>query len=69
MTLQVCILSDTHGVLDPRVARLAAESALVIHGGDVGNAAVLRALRQEVNGTTPTTEADADAAAAAAGGD
>jgi putative phosphoesterase len=49
MAMQVCVLSDTHGVLDPRVARLAAESDLVIHGGDVGNADVLRTLRHAGN--------------------
>lgn len=44
MPTLVCILSDTHGVLDPRVAALAASCDLVVHGGDVGNAAVLAAL-------------------------
>ena len=46
MTLRVCILSDTHGVLDDRVADLAAGCAIVIHGGDVGGAGVLRTLRR-----------------------
>jgi putative phosphoesterase len=41
---RVCILSDTHGTLDPRVAELAAASDLVVHGGDIGNAAILQLL-------------------------
>lgn len=47
MPTRVCILSDTHGALDPRIAALAARCDLVVHGGDVGNAAVLHLLRGE----------------------
>jgi putative phosphoesterase len=42
---RVCILADTHGTLDPRVLAEAARCDLVVHGGDIGDAAVLDALR------------------------
>jgi putative phosphoesterase len=42
--LRVAIVSDTHGVLDPRIAELAADCDVAVHGGDIGNAAVLGAL-------------------------
>ena len=45
MRLFVVLLSDTHGVLDPRIAALAAECDYAVHGGDIGNAAVLEALK------------------------
>jgi putative phosphoesterase len=45
VTLRVCILSDTHGELDARIAELASSCAITIHGGDVGCAAVLDSLR------------------------
>lgn len=40
----VLLLSDTHGVLDPRILMLARRTELVVHAGDVGNASVLRQL-------------------------
>jgi hypothetical protein len=43
--VSVAILSDTHGVLDPRVAALVADCDLAVHGGDIGNAGVLAALQ------------------------
>jgi putative phosphoesterase len=43
--LRVAILADTHGHLDRRVAELVAECDLAVHGGDIGNAGVLRALQ------------------------
>jgi len=42
---RVLLLSDTHGVLDERIAALAAECDVAVHAGDVGNADVLEALR------------------------
>jgi putative phosphoesterase len=44
-TLRVLLLADTHGDLDSRIATLARECDIAIHAGDVGNAAVLEALR------------------------
>ena len=41
----VIIVSDTHGFLDPRIARLAARCDYAVHAGDIGDSAVLRALR------------------------
>jgi len=38
---RVCLLADTHGYLDPRIAELAAEADWVVHAGDVGDAGVL----------------------------
>jgi putative phosphoesterase len=43
--LRVLLLADTHGVLDERIAALARECDVAVHAGDVGNAAVLDALR------------------------
>ena len=43
--MRVLILSDTHGQLDSRIAALARNCDVVVHAGDVGNAAVLEALR------------------------
>ncbi len=42
--LRVAIVSDTHGVLDPRIAEVVADCDLAVHGGDIGGAAVLDAL-------------------------
>lgn len=43
-SVRVVIVSDTHGELDERVARLAAASDVVVHAGDVGGRSVLDAL-------------------------
>jgi uncharacterized protein len=43
--LRIAILSDTHGVLSAEVAALVTACDLAVHGGDVGGAAVLDALR------------------------
>lgn len=42
---RVLIVSDTHGFLDPRIARLAAECDAAVHAGDIGAASVLDQLR------------------------
>lgn len=44
--MRVLLLGDTHGALDPRVLALAETCQLSLHAGDVGNAAVLSALRE-----------------------
>jgi putative phosphoesterase len=44
MATRVCILSDTHGVVDERVLAEAARCDLVVHGGDIGDGTVLDAL-------------------------
>jgi putative phosphoesterase len=43
--MRVLLVSDTHGVVDVRIALLARECELVVHGGDVGNASVIETLR------------------------
>ena len=43
--LQVALLSDTHGVLDARIAARVADCDYAVHAGDIGNSAVLNALR------------------------
>jgi phosphoesterase, MJ0936 family len=43
--MKVAILSDTHGYLDARIASDVAQCDVVVHGGDVGSAEVLKALR------------------------
>jgi putative phosphoesterase len=45
MARRVCLLSDTHGVLDEGVLAVAAGADLVVHAGDIGDAAVLDALQ------------------------
>jgi putative phosphoesterase len=42
--MRVLLVSDTHGVVDARVASLAAACELVVHGGDVGKAGVIETL-------------------------
>ena len=41
---RVLILSDTHGVVDTRIAMLARDVDVVVHGGDIGNAEVITTL-------------------------
>ncbi len=43
--MRVLLVSDTHGQLDARIAALALRCDVVVHAGDVGNAAVLETLR------------------------
>jgi hypothetical protein len=43
--LRVALLSDTHGMLDGRVADRVADCDLAVHSGDIGGAEVLAALR------------------------
>ncbi len=40
------LLSDTHGVLDERIAALIASSDVVVHGGDIGSQRVLDTLAE-----------------------
>lgn len=41
----IALVADTHGVLDPRIAALAARCDFAVHAGDVGAVAVLDALQ------------------------
>ena len=41
----VAIISDTHTVLDPRVAEAISHADIAIHAGDIGNASVLSAMQ------------------------
>jgi putative phosphoesterase len=43
-TRRVLLLSDTHGMVDARIAALVADVDLIVHAGDVGSAAVLAQL-------------------------
>jgi putative phosphoesterase len=45
MAVTALILSDTHGVLDPRVCDLVGRCDIAVHGGDIGGAGILDALR------------------------
>lgn len=47
--LRVALVSDTHGVLDDRIADIVAGCDLAVHAGDIGDAGVLE--RLQVNGT------------------
>jgi putative phosphoesterase len=44
--MRVGVLSDTHGLLRPRVLELLAGCDRLLHAGDVGDAAILEALRR-----------------------
>jgi len=57
--MRVGVLSDTHGLLRPRVAELLAGCDAILHAGDVGDPEVLRRLREiapvsAVRGNTDT---------------
>ncbi len=41
----VAIVSDTHGQLDPRIAKIIRQADIAIHAGDIGDAAILEAMR------------------------
>lgn len=43
-SLRVAIVSDTHGVLDARIARVIASCDIAVHAGDIGSEAVLRTI-------------------------
>ena len=43
--VQVAIVSDTHGFLDPRIAEVVASCDVAVHAGDIGGVAVLKRLR------------------------
>lgn len=43
--MRVAIVSDTHGVLDPRIAAIVQSSDYVVHAGDIGAASVLESLQ------------------------
>lgn len=40
---RLCLLADTHGILDPRIAAVARSCDDVVHAGDIGSEAVLDA--------------------------
>ena len=44
LSVLVCLLSDTHGVLADPIAELVRDCDIAVHAGDIGGAAVLRAL-------------------------
>jgi hypothetical protein len=42
--VRVALVSDTHGVLDPRIAEVVRGCDFAVHAGDIGSRAVLEAL-------------------------
>ena len=44
--MQIIILSDTHGYVEPFIQTLANEADLVIHAGDIGGHDVLESVTQ-----------------------
>lgn len=46
ITQKLLILSDTHGYIDDKILEYAQRADLVIHGGDVGNTAVIEVLQK-----------------------
>jgi predicted phosphodiesterase len=49
--VRIGIISDTHGLLRPRVIEVFAGVDHILHAGDVGGEHVLRALRELAPGT------------------
>lgn len=47
-SLRIALLADTHGTLDACIAACVADCDYAVHAGDIGNAAVLEALRPRV---------------------
>ena len=45
MTRRIGLISDTHGLLRPEAVRFLRGSDRIIHGGDIGDPAILEALR------------------------
>ncbi len=41
----VAIISDTHGLLDSRIADIIRQSDIAIHAGDIGDASILQAMQ------------------------
>jgi hypothetical protein len=46
MRFRIGIISDTHGVVHPRIAEVFASVDAIVHAGDIGGAHVLDALRE-----------------------
>ena len=46
MKVTVGVIADTHGILEPEVLRIFRGVGLILHGGDIGTAEVLRALER-----------------------
>ncbi len=53
ITMKIAVISDTHGVLRPRVCEILRESDAVIHAGDFTSRAVLDAVRAELREGVP----------------
>ena len=43
--IQIGIVSDTHGFLDPRIASIVSQCDIAVHAGDIGSAAVLDSMQ------------------------
>ena len=43
--ITVAIISDTHAVLDPRIAEVISTADIAVHAGDIGGAGVLSAMK------------------------
>jgi uncharacterized protein len=46
LTFRIGIISDTHGLLRPDAERRLADVDYIIHGGDIGRAEIIEALRR-----------------------
>ncbi|MEE9320841.1 MAG: metallophosphoesterase family protein [Granulosicoccus sp.] len=58
--ISIGILSDTHGAIDPAVGELMRQCDLVIHAGDVMDAAVLTGIRQHTQALAVAGNNDRD---------
>jgi len=41
----VAIISDTHAILDPRIAEVISHADIAVHAGDIGNAGILSSMQ------------------------
>ena len=62
---RIGLISDTHGLLRPQALEALAQSELIIHAGDVGDASILDALRRIAPVTAVRGNIDADGPCAA----
>ena len=56
--IKIGVLSDTHGYLDPSIARVLQGVAHILHGGDVGGLSILTELEAVAPVTAGTGNTD-----------
>jgi uncharacterized protein len=61
-TMRIGVISDTHGVFDPKIAKLFSGVDHILHGGDIGTPRIIFELEQiaPVTAVPGNTDADLD---------